>query len=455
MKKPDNYRNIRLQRRRELRNLRRKNASYTASSSVNKQIAFLINQDNRTIENFKAKCNDFLPNGCFIDEELVDYSGNAAPRVFSLSENYRPTMQYIAHVIQIIRSSLGSVVNMDFSKCQLIDQDAIFLLQVLRIELNDRIETLSSKLKYLKVKVTFNVTPSESTEVNNALALGGLYPDARNSEWVPIDTLGYMKGSSARRHYLENLKAVHTRRVRNYVDACLRKQGYYLDTLGGAQIDGLISEILNNAEDHSPHSSYYVTAHFELSKHTKNLSSEWVGRLTLCVLNFGYSIFDGIEATREQSPDQYANLMELYAAVSQNKNTSHCTKENIFTLLSLQDGVSRLKGTDISRGTGTVKFINSFFSLGDYEDMKRGYRPQIMIISGKSCVRCDNEYKSFQRGSSWFISMNAEEDLRKPPSSRHVFSVPLYFPGTLLSVRVLIDKGHLDSKRLNYGREEI
>jgi hypothetical protein len=228
----------------------------------------------------------------------------------------------------------------------------------------------------------------------------------------------------------------------------LSEHDYAFNAEGTNEFDGLISEILNNAEDHSPFNIYYASGNF--LKEVKSAENQpLVGEVNISIMNFGYSIFDGFEQTKQENKETYDIMNLLYEKVKSSIGFSF-TKENMFTLYALQDGISRLKFADGSRGTGTMKFINSFFSFGDYQDEAKEYYPSLTIFSGKTELICDNTFKPTSRNGMFLLSLNSEDDLGKPPKKSHLRSTKFPFPGTLLSIKLYLNREHI-AKKINHG----
>jgi hypothetical protein len=166
----------------------------------------------------------------------------------------------------------------------------------------------------------------------------------------------------------------------------------------------------------------------------------------LSFLNFGYTIYEGFLETKIDNNNLYN---QLKTGCDQIKTKTNFSDENLFTLYALQDGVSRLKFKDESRGTGTMKFLNCFFEFGDYHDTVKKHSPSLSILSGKTELVCDNKYKPFEIKGEYFLSLNDDKDLTQPPSSKHLKNLDYSFPGTLLTVRVLLNNEHIRKKILS------
>jgi len=97
-----------------------------------------------------------------------------------------------------------------------------------------------------------------------------------------------------------------------------------------------------------------------------------------------------------------------------------------------------------------MKFINSFFAFGDYEDQLKQYFPSLTIFSGSTEVICDNQYRPIEKSGMFLLSLNAHNSLEKAPEKSHLRSLKFPFPGTLLSIKLYINKEHLD-KKMGHG----
>ena len=180
----------------------------------------------------------------------------------------------------------------------------------------------------------------------------------------------------------------------------------------------------------------------------KNIRAEkredFIGVLNMNFLNFGYSFYEGISETNEKNKDDYFDLEEKFRS----GKYSNFTEDNMFTLWALQEGVSRLKYEDESRGTGTIKFINGFLYIGDYNE--NGCNPYLKIISGNTILICDNVYRPFGEEnngvSTYFVSLNKNNSLDDPPDSKNLKHMDKKFPGTMLAVKIYINGKHLSEK---------
>lgn len=430
---------------------RRKKKTYKGKGAVyHKMQSDRIFVDKRILQKFQSPfCLLLSEHGLFAKANGKVDNRVRIPKVFSLVVEYEAALKCIQHSMLCIQQNLGGEIIYDFSKCKEVDQSALFLLQIIRMEINSELKKVDVRLSVLSAKPKLTTIKSGIESVDRHLVLCG-FLDSRQfgkaEGMQPIHSIGYVKGSKAQAHYLENQKGIITTGVRRYVNTCLGYHGLEMTATGINHLDGLVSEILNNAEDHSPTNTYYLTANFsrELPSEQQD-DRESVGMLNLSILNIGYSIARGFEETKDANAETYNALIQGF---NRHKSIPGCTftQENMFTLYALQDGVSRLKFEDESRGTGTMKFINSFFAIGDYEDIGKDYRPQLCIYSGHTILVCDNRFRPVEKGTAFIMPLNEEQDLAKLPCPKHLRALPKKFPGTLLSASFYLNEKHLTKK---------
>lgn len=442
---------LREKRERKSENRKRKiKRTPSKFSAYYKVVEFKKKVDREIIKRFGFKLYDFLVENGFIDGgETVSNEIKVSPD-FSFCTNYEKTIETVRNLIASIIYNAGSQIIINFKDCTKVDQLSLFVLQIFKLEFSEKFNRLDQKLSILTSKVTFKIVPSTDDYVNKMLFAHGLSSEATEVKvagLMPQKGIGYIKGSKSQKHYSENKKGAIATRIRYFLNECLREHGYEFNPGGENEIDGLLSEILGNGEDHSPFDTYYSTANYFLEFESQS-ENDAVGEINLSVMNFGYSIYEGLEETKSENHENYSLIESLFDHVYSKVNGKFTTKDNLFTLYALQEGVSRLKFEDSSRGNGTMKFINSFFALGDFEDNERNYHPELTIISGSTQVICDTKYKPFQKDGINFLSLNIEEDISIPPDPSNLKKLLTPFPGTVLNARIYLNKVHL-SKKIN------
>lgn len=449
MKKSNQSLTLQLRRSRRELILRKKKKSggkkFSGSIKNNHLINFYREYDSKILENSKSKLIEFFDtkyNSFWNPRQKFKI-----PKVFSLKRNYKETLEIIISLNYTIFEYKGFdfLITVDFSECKDVDLPSLFLLQICKIQMLEDLRRINRRLSVIKFIPKTEVLKSKNDNVNKQLWLNGFIDvdelTFEKGDLVPIHTIGFLTGKRQQKSYIENKKGKFTTKTVNYINNCLNDIGFELSTEGKGYLDGIISEMLNNAEDHSPFENWYLTANY-----FKNIidesNEEQIGELNLAIFNFGFSIFEGIEQTKDQNREHYKMLDELYKTYLKNNNIS---KDNYFTLLALQEGISRLKYIDPSRGTGTIKFIKSFLELGDFENEL--HKPKLHIFTGFTEIICDNKYRPYQKEGLNLISLNSVKELTQKQDPSNLKELEIEFPGTLLNAKIYLNHNYLHKKQ--------
>lgn len=222
-----------------------------------------------------------------------------------------------------------------------------------------------------------------------------------------------------------------------FFDSCLSTERYHLRHDWQRNLISLITEVLDNCEEHARRDHrWYTIGHFN------RLADETGGKCHIVVLNFGDSIYESLQ--RPETPQPLKDRISELAAVHRSKGffllrpRQKWEEETLWTLYALQEGVSRFSygPGGVDRGNGTVRMIEFFSELA-------GERPQMSLVSGRTHILFDGTYTMkptlLPSGEERkLVAFNVENDLRVPPDERYVQSLPMAFPGTLVSLRFLL-----------------
>lgn len=443
--------NLKFQLKREkafLREVRRKNKQYPLNQNRNKAQLHQLTSDIEIIKRSRELYfQDLEP---FIDigsgDVIIDI-----PEDFSFDSGYSKSIRAIKSFATSLFEFAGKEIVLDFSRCRTADTAALFVLQIVRLEFLERLQLLQNRLKALNVIPELILRAPKNNDVIRLLLVSGFHVNEsviKNVEQAStlkaINAMGYYKGTKSQKHYAENKKGVYATRIVNYLDSCLSHHSYMLTHDERQDLDGIIGEILNNAEDHSGRNNWFLTANF--SKELYDIGDEEVGELNLTIMNFGNTVYEAFLNTKDDNHQTYLDVCGYAEKIHMQDGGVKFTEEQLFLLATMQDQVSRLKYAEESRGTGTMRFINSFMKLGDFEDDGKNFHPNLSIYSGNAHLKCDNIYKPFKKDDVFCLSLNPEMDLNRPPRDSHLTKLSEKFPGTLLSVKIYINKAHYDKK---------
>ncbi len=455
MKKRDKKRELILNFKRSKKTLKRKNQlnRYKGNNSAyNRKLSIYAKIDSVIIKTCRLKIYEYFAEKNFITMDKVHSNEILIDDTFSFCDNYEYTLNTLKYFVSLIWKYKGKDIKINFKNCTNADQSALFVLQIIKKEFQEELRKLNGRLKILSADVSFTTVPSSNQHVNKLLLVTGLVSstDLIIDGLMPINSIGYYKGVTNKGSFRENRKGPIGTKLSAYINNCISRHGYEFNATGVNYLEGLISEILNNSEDHSPLNTYYVTANL-LGELDSSGNTNHVGELNLSFMNFGYSFYEGFELTKNKNVEMYEQLDLLSDQVNKGIFNHTFSRENLFTLYALQEGISRLKYEDESRGTGSMKFINCFLSFGDYEDTMRGFIPTLSILTGKTLLICTKKYKPQQVDGVFYLALNNECDLSILPDKECLKSLRSHFPGTLLTTKIYLNKDHLTKKILNNG----
>jgi len=207
---------------------------------------------------------------------------------------------------------------------------------------------------------------------------------------------------------------------------------------GATSLKTVVTEALNNAERHGRvgGDGEWVSAGFMALRPSEvNGQRRMVHICNIGLMNLGRSIADTIK----EAPPSVLGQLGRYI---RHHSGSGLSEDTLATVFALQDGISRVDqgGEGPSGGTGMmdiVEFANEVGrSHGEHLDTK------VAIVSGSSYILFSPPYSrgkvtEGERRLQWF---NPENDVAKPPSSEYVMDLPCAFPGTLVTLRFVLDE---------------
>lgn len=432
--------------RKKLKRLRKKKNYRGVKPAVMKVIESRKLHDANLISKFSFPLNDFLEKA----DNGIKYKVNETIDIlpdFSFETNFDQSYRIITSIRRSLFEALGQTLLLDFTKCIKTDFSALFILKIILNEYIVNIKKLQRNLTIYNIIPDIKIRWSKNSIVNAKLLANNIVSELNISEDInfrPVARLNMIYGNKKQKHYHENKKGKATTDIRGFINENLKRHDFELNADGNNFIDGIISEILNNAEDHGHLNKWYAFGNLFESDNIQNNNGQ-VAEINLAFMNFGNSIYQGFEETKVENKELYTIMETLYERSTSNTKLINrkFSKENLFTLFSLSDGFSRLKYKRIDRGTGTIKFISSFLELGNYEDKKNDIIPRLYIYSGKTRIKCDNEYKPFVKDGQRYLSLNDKNTLSLPPEASHIHKLATMFPGTLLVAKIYLNKNHL------------
>ncbi|MDD4604606.1 MAG: hypothetical protein PHF97_12500, partial [Bacteroidales bacterium] len=235
-------------------------------------------------------------------------------------------------------------------------------------------------------------------------------------------------------------KEIDTTELADYVISSLARMNKQLTLDKINDLCTVIGEILINAEEHSTTKYRFSIGYFkeemEEGKH--------FGVFRLVILNFGDTIYDKFKSEDCPNKDIVQRMKELSKSYTSKSLFSRreFEEENLWTLYALQEGVTSVSYDRFQRGNGSIRFIESFFNLKDPNDQDD--MSMLSILSGRTRIIFDGKYKieskTNNKGTNFKVmTFNDSGDIENKPDSKYVFCTDDYFPGTLISAKILLN----------------
>lgn len=245
--------------------------------------------------NIKVQTNliSFFRKKGFINKDYIS-DKVIVPKIFSFEENSDDCITFFKCLISSYLLTDKTTI-VDFKICERIDITNAMLLKIIIKELitikeryNDTFYNPTDKeIKYSK---------ANCNKTNRYLFAFKLVDNIGKKEIEDVQPeegflyLGLQTNLASKTSYRENKKGAVCTKVREFINESLVQSDAILNANGVHKIDKLLSEIFNNAEDHSAHNEWYVDG-----VSFKNIiDGEPIIELNLGILNFGFSISEGI-----------------------------------------------------------------------------------------------------------------------------------------------------------------
>lgn len=235
-------------------------------------------------------------------------------------------------------------------------------------------------------------------------------------------------------------KELDTTEMADYVIECLARMNRKLTSVKRDDLCTVIGEILINAEEHSTTKYRFSIGYFK----EVNIDNNHFGIFRLVILNFGKTIYEKFKS--EDCPNQeivtkMKNLSQSYTK----RNLffqREFEEENLWTLYALQEEVSSISPTEYKRGNGSIRFIDSFFNIKGSQTIDD--ISYLTIQSGRTRIHFNGEYSIVNKINSnnesyKVMTFNDSGNIEDKPNSKFVYQTKEYFPGTLISAKLLLN----------------
>lgn len=272
----------------------------------------------------------------------------------------------------------------------------------------------------------------------------------KNKDFVRTDNLLLFKLANGKSG-LRQSGTIATR-ITDYYNECLHTQHYQLTEDGKCYLANMFGEIVDNCEIHGgEHAVWYALGHYH------EYQDNDYGELQLVIFNYGDTIYEQMisEQTSVETREKINYMIERHRKFFD----ATWTEEEMLTVFSLQEGISRLTDSATigykNRGKGTVILMDKFNKIGKTVNDEK---PMFSLTSGRTHIVFDNNYKLERKhiadevlgtGEKRIIAFNADNDIFQRADRRNVQRIKEYFPGTIISMKVYVDSKYLTKLKGN------
>jgi hypothetical protein len=371
------------------------------------------------------------------------------PEIFSLADSPEPSFDFIYSLFSVLYWGSALEVRLDYSKCKRIDVDAQVFMDVV---LNDFFSYYNKCRKHRKriIEPEVNLTNYGADHIIKILFSIGTLKLFNGIKISFPDILTYdlcihnkqMKGSPRE---ISSQKEIHVTNILDYVITCLDRMGKKLTAESLNELCQVVGEILINAEEHATTNNRFSIGLFE----EKMEEGNHLGLFNLVIFNFGQTIYEKFKDPDCPTKDIVKRMEALSDNYTKGKlfRTAEFEEETLWTLYALQEGITS-KTNYKKRGNGSIRFIESFFKLTGTGLWKDGVS-KMTIHSGNARIVFDGQYpiREITKNEEKFkvITFNDSNNIEDRPDKNFVTFVPDYFPGTIISAKILIREDSLDA----------
>jgi hypothetical protein len=384
---------------------------------------------------------DYMNKEGFKNEKTI-----LVPDIFSLVERPNETFDFIKNVINTIYHNKVKWLYFDYKKCTDIHIGAQVLLDILLRDIFQYSRKLSLKHPHLSLLTKVQYINANNENILKLLhSVGSLaimgnqkieFPDI-----IPYHLCEFKNSPSTDILVKIERKEKDVTKMVDYIVDSLKRMGKELNPSSIDDLSIIIGEILINAEEHSSIKHRFSIGYFqEFLK-----GDDKFGIFNLAILNFGETIYDKFKSPKCGRPDIVEEMTDLS---NQYKNRKLFNKnlgeETLWTLYALQEEVTSVSiAKNRKRGNGSIRFIESFFNIkGQRRESDKISR--LALLSGNASIVFDGKYgilKKQKNGDKFSVmTFNKSGNISDKPDTKYVKFVPNYFPGTIITAQILINR---------------
>ncbi len=359
------------------------------------------------------------------------------PKCFSLIENYEESFDFLKRLFVVLHRSKCDGIILDYGQCERIDVDASICMDVLLAEFINYF----NRCRKLGYNVFINgIKPInyEKENIQKVLFSIGAYRNIKGftMKFPDVEALPALINNRNNPDVWARSEIDQTNIV-EYIKRCLNRLGRELSIQTETSFYKVIGEVMSNAEEHSTMPNRFAIGFFQ---ETHN-DDEHYGVFNFSIFNFGdtiYQTFKNDDCPNKKAVKQMTDLSEDYTKKGWFRKADF-EEETLWSLYALQEGVT---SKEKKRGNGSIQYIENFFKLKG--DLNKDNISRMVIVSGNTRIMFDGTYKIIEKQKEGekrnfkMITFNESGEINDEPDKNFVNFAPHFFPGTLISARILI-----------------
>lgn len=372
------------------------------------------------------------------------------PKEFSIIEFPKESFKFIQNVLGSLLLQKYEKISIDYGDCVRLDLGAQVLFDIILKDVftfYDRCKLYKATRPKVKEINGINIV---NRDVHKLLFSVGSPVIFNNKSFHYQDIIPYklcihnndMAGDQAK---MREQKDMDTTKLVDYVLDCLKRLNRTLTSDKLDDLSTVIGEILINAEEHSTTRHRFSIGYF----HEITEGEKHYGVFRLTILNFGKTIYEKFKDPQCENKSVVQKMKKLSEQYKKSNFFSFkkFEEETLWTLYALQEGVTSIpKERYKKRGNGSIQFIESFFNIKG--KMKENDDLSLMsILSGNTNILFDGTYnitsKQIDGDDYKFMTFNESGNIDDKPDSKFVKFAENYFPGTIISAKILFNEDDL------------
>lgn len=374
------------------------------------------------------------------------------PRIFSIIEEPKDSYLIIYKIISALFLENNDVLVLDYKCCEKVELGSQVLLDIILKDFlifTNKCQKIDRNHQnyFLSIIKGINI---DNVDVRKMMFSVGSPVTLKIKEYCYSDIIRYklcIHDNEKEKDYHRRMeqKEIDTTEMADYVIECLARMNKKLTPLKRDDLCTVIGEILINAEEHSTTKYRFSIGYFK----EENIDGKHYGIFRLVILNFGktiYEKFKDIDCPNKTIVKKMKNLSKLYTQ----KNLflqRQFEEENLWTLYALQEEVTSVSPAEYKRGNGSIRFIDSFFSIKGSKDVDDV--SCLTIQSGRTKIHFNGEYGIINKTNEnndvfKVMSFNDSGNIEDIPDSTYVYQTKEHFPGTIISAKLLLNDDDIE-----------